>query len=317
MPTAKLYTDTMQILIITLRVVSLTLVMNSLLYADEQSKDVRTDLGLVEHEEIREASGIVASRKNSGVLWTHNDSDNPNCLYALDNKGRHLGTYYVMGITNRDWEDIALGPGPRDYQDYLYLGDIGDNFSQYQLKHIYRFPEPIINLDQTPFGKRKTIANVEKISFRYSDGRHDAETLLVDPLTKELYVISKWGNSVNVYLVPYPQSVTDVMTLECVTTLNIGLVVGGDVSHCGSRILVKTYSDIYYFARNPNLPLWKAFDLDHYVTVPYASENEPQGEAVCWDASSTGYYTVSEEVGGIPSRLYFYPRFVYTTPIAK
>ena len=78
MPTAKLYTDITQIQIITLRVVSLTLIMSSLLYADEQSKDVRTDLGLVEHEEIREASGIVASRKNSGVLWTHNDSDNPN-----------------------------------------------------------------------------------------------------------------------------------------------------------------------------------------------------------------------------------------------
>ena len=121
MSTSKLYTDIMQILIITLCVVSLTLVMSSLLYADEQNKDVRIDLGLVEHEEIREASGIVASRKNSGVLWTHNDSDNPNCLYALDNKGRHLGTYYITGITNRDWEDIALGPGPRDYQDYLYV----------------------------------------------------------------------------------------------------------------------------------------------------------------------------------------------------
>lgn len=39
-------------------------------------------------------------------------------------------------------------------------------------------------------------------------------------------------------------------------------------------------------------------------------ENEPQGEAVCWDTGSTGYYTVSEELEGIPTRLYFYPRLV-------
>ncbi|HIN30305.1 TPA: hypothetical protein EYM82_15605 [Candidatus Poribacteria bacterium] len=284
------------------------------LYADERNEDAWTDLGLIEHEAIREASGIVASRRNSGVLWIHNDSDNPNCLYALDIKGRHLGIYYLEGIINRDWEDIAIGPGPKDDQDYLYLGDIGDNFSQYQLKYIYRFPEPIIDLDQTPFDKTKTITNIEQISFQYSDGLHDAETLLVDPLTTELYIISKWGNSVNVYLMPYPQSVTEVMILECVATLNIGLVVGGDISPCGSEILIKNYSDIYYFARNSDQSLWKAFDLDSYVTVPYAYENEPQGEAVCWDASSTGYYTVSEEPGGIPARLYFYPRFVSTTP---
>jgi len=308
MPISKIYIHIVQLIVIPLCLTS------SVLYASEQDKDTWVDLGLIEHEEIREASGIVASRKNSGVLWIHNDSDNPNCLYALDTKGRHLGIYHIEGIINRDWEDIAIGPGPKDDHDYLYLGDIGDNFSQYQLKHIYRFPEPIIDLDQTSFDKGETITNIEKISFQYSDGLHDAETLLVDPLTKELYVISKWGGSVNVYLIPYPQSVTDVMTLECVTTLNIGLVVGGDVSHCGSEILIKTYSDIYYFARNSNQPLWKAFELDHYVTVPYVYENEPQGEAVCWDTGSTGYYTVSEELEGIPTRLYFYPRLVSTTP---
>ena len=308
MPIPKFYVHIMQLIIILLCVTSSTL------YADEQNKNARIDLGLIEHEEIREASGIVASRKNSGVLWTHNDSDNPNCLYALNIKGRHLGVYYIEGIINRDWEDIAIGPGPTDDQDYLYLGDIGDNFSQFQLKHIYRFPEPIVDVDQTPLDKGKTITNIEKISFQYPDGRHDAETLLVDPLTKELYVISKWGNSVNVYLIPYPQSVTDVMMLECVATLNIGLVVGGDVSHCGSKILIKTYSDIYYFARNSDQPLWEAFDLDHYATVPYTDENEPQGEAVCWNTSSTGYYTVSEEPGGMPTRLYFYPCVVPTIP---
>ena len=75
MPISKIYIHIVQLIVIPLCLTS------SALYASEQDKDTWVDLGLIEHEEIREASGMVASRKNSGVLWIHNDSDNPNCLY--------------------------------------------------------------------------------------------------------------------------------------------------------------------------------------------------------------------------------------------
>ena len=32
----------------------------------------------------------------------------------------------LQGADLRDWEDMALGPGPKQGQDYLYVGDIGD-----------------------------------------------------------------------------------------------------------------------------------------------------------------------------------------------
>jgi hypothetical protein len=32
-----------------------------------------------------------------------------------------------VGATAVDWEDVAIGPGPAPAQDYLYIGDTGDN----------------------------------------------------------------------------------------------------------------------------------------------------------------------------------------------
>ena len=39
---------------------------------------------LVERRELKEASGVVASRSNPGWLWTHNDSGGGSFLYAID-----------------------------------------------------------------------------------------------------------------------------------------------------------------------------------------------------------------------------------------
>ena len=35
--------------------------------------------------------------------------------------------YNLTGAKMRDWEDIAVGPGPEPNVDYLYVGAIGDN----------------------------------------------------------------------------------------------------------------------------------------------------------------------------------------------
>ena len=68
-------------------------------------------VGTIKSNLIYEASGIAASRMNSGVLWVHND-DNPPYIFAMTAEGRDLGRYLLDGVRNRDWEDIAVGPGP-------------------------------------------------------------------------------------------------------------------------------------------------------------------------------------------------------------
>lgn len=278
-------------------------VLNSGLQAQDPIFGERVDLGLVEYGQINEASGLAASRKNAEVLWTHNDSDDKSRIFALNTQGKHLGVYAIAGVTLRDWEDLAIGPGPAEGQDYLYIGEIGDNAAAFDLKYIYRIPEPGVNAKQEPVNV--TLSGAETITLQYPDGNRDAETLVVDPLTKDVYIISKRESNVGVYRAPYPQSTTQIITLEKVATLPFSLVVAGDISPSGNEILVKTYDAIYYWHRASDQNLWQAFDKAP-IKLPYIIE--PQGEAVGWKPDGKGYYTVSEEFAGIPAHLYFYPR---------
>ena len=263
----------------------------------------RLDLGLINNDSLNEASGLAASRRNPNILWTHNDSGDENRVFAIDANGNHLGTFLIEGTEARDWEDIAVGPGPAEGQQYLYIGDIGDNLSQFDIKYIYRVREPEVNRNQSPV--EATLSEVETIAFQFPDGKRDAETLMVDPLTKDIYIVSKRESNVRVYRAPYPQSTTKTITLEYVATLNLNNVVVGDISPSGNEVVIKTYSAIYYWRKPPGEKCWKMFEKDP-VSVPYIPE--PQGEAVCWRADGLGYYTLSEEPAGIPSHLYFYPR---------
>ncbi|MFC1508902.1 kelch repeat-containing protein [Candidatus Omnitrophota bacterium] len=266
------------------------------------------DMGLIEYGPISEASGIAASRKNEDVLWTHNDSGDSNRIFALDTQGRHLGVYTIEGADNRDWEDMAVGPGPVAGQHYIYIGEIGDNSAQHDLKLIYRVPEPDVHANQSPIDT--TITGVETITFQYPDGNRDAETLMVDPLTKDIYVVSKREYSVRVYLATFPQSTTETIILDHAATLPLSLMVGGDISASGLEILMKSYDYMFYWSRTPEQSLPQVLENEP-VIVPYI--REPQGEAVCWASDGMGYYTISEEYQR-SAHLYFYPSL--TTVVA-
>ena len=114
------------------------------MYANQLFAELH-DFGEIENSHINEASGICPSKKNSNVLWIHNDSGDHSRIFAVNFNGVHLAEYYLSNSKNRDWEDIAVGPGPILGESYLYVGDIGDNLSIYGTKYIYRFIEPTIN----------------------------------------------------------------------------------------------------------------------------------------------------------------------------
>jgi hypothetical protein len=263
----------------------------------------RQDKGLVEFDEINEASGIAASKKNIGVLWTHNDSGDSARIFAMNTHGKHLGVYYIKGATNRDWEDIAVGPGPVDDENYIYIAETGDNFAQYDTKYIYRVPEPDVDSNQAPV--YSILKNFDVITFKYPDGPRDAETILVDPLTKDIYIVTKREENVKVYLASYPQSLKDTIIVEYKLTLPFTMIVGGDISYNGEEILLKTYDSVYYWKRKTGQSVAQALK-DKYYKLPYI--REPQGEAIGWSYNADGYYTVSEEETEIPAYLYFYPR---------
>ncbi|MDH3269120.1 MAG: T9SS type A sorting domain-containing protein, partial [Ignavibacteria bacterium] len=210
----------------------------------------------------------------------------------------------IDGVGARDWEDMAIGPGPDSGEQYLYIGEIGDNNALFEIKYIYRVPEPDVDSSQTPIDT--TLYGAEVITFKYPDGSRDAETVMVDPITKDIYIVSKRENNVRVYLAPYPQSTTDTITLEHKATLDSTQITGGDISQSGLEILIKTYYSIFYWHREPGQELWEAL-ANPPLIIPYIQES--QGEAVGWEPEELGgYYTTSEERDSIPAHLYFYPR---------
>src|SRR6185503_17529847 len=98
-------------------------------------------IGMITAKNLAEVSGITPSRSAPGGWWVHNDSGDQARLYALDASGKLLGTFNVTGAKNRDWEDIASGPG-LDGAPALYIADIGDNESKRDDLVIYRVKEP-------------------------------------------------------------------------------------------------------------------------------------------------------------------------------
>ena len=77
--------------------------------------------GDIQTSDIQESSGIVASRAHASALWTHNDSGGEPKIYPISTTGEGMGTFFLEGAQNRDWEDIAIGPGPQPDVNYIYV----------------------------------------------------------------------------------------------------------------------------------------------------------------------------------------------------
>jgi hypothetical protein len=93
-------------------------------------------VGRLDHAAIREASGIVKSRRHPGIFWVHNDSGNLPALFAVRRDGSLVREYAVSAL-NIDWEDIAT-----DSSGHLYIGDIGNNGLRLPVRAIHRIDEP-------------------------------------------------------------------------------------------------------------------------------------------------------------------------------
>lgn len=262
----------------------------------------RIDCGAIENDRLREISGIAASWRNPGILWVHNDSGDRNRIYAIDGRGRHRGTFTLVGARARDWEDIAVGPGPAPGASYIYVADIGDNDNKFPAVHVYRVREPALPDTLAP-GKFRLL-QVDRLTFTYPDRPRDAETLMIDPLSGDLYIVTKREKQVRVYRAAAPITPGEQQELVLAAKLPFRYAVAGDISRDGRKILIKSYSEIYYWQRRRPEPLAQALRRPPQ-RVPYVPE--PQGEAVCWDPDGAGYYTTSEERNGIPAHLFYYP----------
>ena len=223
--------------------------------------------GYVLSSDVREASGLAASRRNTGVLWTHDDSDGGFEVFAISETGVLLGTYSLGSGIAIDFEDIAVGPGPAPGVHYVYVGDIGDNKSQRSSVYVYRFPEPEVKTD---IYVQKTLAGVERIELTWPappDGpaKRDSEAMFVDA-NGDLYLITKRLYPNHVYMAAYPQSTTTATELAHVATLptdtSLWWITAADMTADGMRIAIRNdtgVDQVSLWYREPSELLYQTF----------------------------------------------------------
>lgn len=210
-------------------------------------------IGSIQSPNVKESSGLIASRATPGAYWTHNDSGDGPFIYAITAEGQPLGTWRVTNAEADDWEDISIGPGPVAGKSYLYIGDIGDNDLVRKEIAIYRVlePKPDALLSESTKKNPEMTEAAEKITLRYPGQKHDAEALLVHPQTGAVYIVTKEaiGNP-TVYEAATPLSTTEPITLKSLGELKIrslfgGIITGGSISPDGQHVALCDYFQAY------------------------------------------------------------------------
>lgn len=246
--------------------------------ADTKKFDKPQRTGKLELDELKEASGVTASKCQSDVFWTHNDSGDGPFLYAIDSKGNNLGVWQVAGAANVDWEDIASTKDAAG-KCSIFIGDIGNNkLARNDLK-IYRVEEPAVDRSGTNRAQSSAAETTasQAMPFSYPDTGHNAEALIVTPDASKAYIVTKRKDGpsqifkLNLIFSGDEQKAEKVGEISVPAVPN-GSITGGDISSKGDRIVLCDYFAGYELqlpAGSTNLDdIWKQkpqrFDIgDH------------------------------------------------------
>jgi hypothetical protein len=258
---------------------------------------------------IGESSGVATASYRNDLIFTHNDSGDSARFFAVDFTGHTVATYAVAGAQAVDWEDMARGPHHDGTPGQsLYFADMGNNLRDRSVLTIYEVDEPMVGVTPSTIPIRSTL------TFSYPDIPHDAEALLVHPVTGQLVVVAKeFHGFSNVYLLTGGVAV-QVTTLNMLGLMTLSLdaligpstftgafaplpgtqITGGAIGPAGDRIVLRTYLEAFE---------WRLYGSDYAgsfaiqpvkVAVPPTS----QGESATYTNGGAAFITTTEGVGG-------------------
>jgi hypothetical protein len=246
-------------------------------------------MGSLDDKLIPEASGIVKSRRHTGLFWVHNDSGNPPLLFAIKGDGRIVRPFRLT-IPNTDWEDIAI-----DDQGHLYLGDIGNNGGVLPLRAIYRIDEP----DPASPTDKPLPVSAATFYLLPKENRFDAESLFYDGGT--LVVIAKVYDRREAELFAVPID-PPAPLLQPARPRSIGRLPGFTEPATGASLsadrrllaVCSTAVTRVYHRDDDKSSRWRLIAVVRYRAVPV--------EGIAWDgndlrlvAEGGGFYRLSEQ----------------------
>lgn len=222
---------------------------------------------------LGEISGLARSVRHPNVLWAMNDSSGGPYIYAVDERNCEVrARLRLAGAQARDFEAIAAGRDARG-RPTIWVGDIGDNRDSWPSVELLALREPKRLADRT--------VPVRSWAFTYADRPHDAETLLADPASPQLWVVTKQlASGALVSLSSIFDGGSQTQELSRVG----GLITDGAISPDGSRYVLRDYVDARIFSGPP------PGEEMQRITLPA----QPQGEAITWSADGSALLIASE-----------------------
>lgn len=218
-----------------------------LLAAPVLAASAATDVAFaIRDPRVTESSGL-ARDTNADVYWTVNDSSEEGTVYGVNADGNVKG---IIGFRAQpqDVEAVAMS-GRR-----LYVADIGDNRAERKFVTVYALTDPQPD--------NRTVS-YRSYDFRYPDGAHDAETLLVDR-TGRLYFVTKEAGG-GIYRAPKDPSRTTPNRLKRVGSAPSFVTDG--VFLPDGRIALRTYVSVEVL--DP-----KTYQTVARATTPYVKQGE-------------------------------------------
>ena len=180
----------------------------------------------------------------------------------------------MLGVSARDFEGLAAGVDPKG-RPVLWVGDIGDNRDSWSDVSIYRIREP------KKLGNSS--AQVSRYRFTYDDRPHNAETILADPRSQQIWIVTKQLASGSIYALPKSMKKSGINIAKKIGSAS-GLVTDGAMKPDGSGFVLRDYFDAQFFDGRPTGELLQESELPA----------QPQGEAIAWLPGENSVVIASE-----------------------
>lgn len=143
---------------------------------------------------LDELSGLAVSRGDPALLWGHNDTGGGPVLFRIGLQGEDLGASRLDELGAGDWEDIAAFEDARG--PALLVADVGDNFRIRSHSTLYALRDA---------GREREPSLLWRLDFRYPDGARDCEAVAVDPVGREILLVTKRDSPPRLYRLPLPE----------------------------------------------------------------------------------------------------------------
>jgi hypothetical protein len=248
-----------------------------------------------------EASGIATGSTAPGIYFLIGDETGTDTIVAVNGSGEVIADVVVDGMFADNAEALTSGacgstplPGPAA-ENCLYVGDIGDNVAQRDSITVYRLPEPA--LDPPPADP----VAADAWEYRYPDGPHNAESMLVDSdgslivvtkpdqqgsLPHRMYTGLPGGGELR-----FDREFRPPAAERPLRTLFTGNV-ATDLASGPGRVLLLTYDEVQqYTAPDAGSPLTDFPDWPHR-RLPLGAQ--PQAEGITATNDGCGYAVASE-----------------------